>query len=160
MRQLLLAVTAILLSAAAVAEPPAMADRQAIETLASSLAEAWNRGDATAFAARFEPDGTFTNVNGSFYVGHDAFEARHRDIFRGIFNGVSLTLTIKNLRFVRPDVAIADMDAALSGLHRLPSGVQAGSDGLVHTSLELLLVNRSGEWWIASMHNAWVAAGN
>ena len=51
------------------------------------LTDAWNRGDASAFGVRYRGDGTFTNVNGGFYVGRDEFNLRHDEVFRGVFKG-------------------------------------------------------------------------
>src|SRR5262249_23121579 len=39
-------------------------DQGEIQALLDELNDAWKRGDASAYGARFLPDGTFTNVNG------------------------------------------------------------------------------------------------
>ncbi len=138
-------------------------DETAVRRLIDGLANAWNRGDARAYSERYQPDGTFTNVNGSLFVGREAFEQRHAEIFSGIYKDVRLSLTIKRLSFIRPDVALVDLDAALdaaaSRVRMMPSGVQAGPDGVLHTSLQMVLVKESDGWWIASYHNVWLAAG-
>ncbi len=136
----------------------ATTDEAAIQQLMSELAEAWNRGDAQAYGARYLAEGTFTNVNGSFYVGREAFNRRHEEVFRGIFKGTALALTTRELRFIRPDVAVVDIDASLSGL-QAPPGVQAGPDGALHTCLLLVLVKERGSWWMTAYHNVWRSAG-
>jgi uncharacterized protein (TIGR02246 family) len=133
-------------------------DEAAIAQLMSALTDAWNRGDAKAYGARYRADATFTNVNGSFYVGRDAFERRHEEIFRGIFKGTTLALTSKHLGFLRPDIAIVDVDAALSGCQVRPPGVRPGPDGALYTCLLMVLVKESGCWWIAAYHNVWRSA--
>jgi uncharacterized protein (TIGR02246 family) len=136
----------------------ATTDEATIQQLLRELAEAWNRGDAKAYGARYLEDGTFTNVNGSFYVGREAFLRRHEEGFRGIYQGTSLALTTRELRFIRPDVAVVDIDVSLSGL-QAPPGVQAGPDGVLHTCLLMVLVKERGFWCMTAYHNVWRSAG-
>jgi hypothetical protein len=51
---------------------------------------AWNKGDAQAYSQHFAADGTFTNVRGMFFTGHQAFLDRHEEIFKGMFRGTVL----------------------------------------------------------------------
>lgn len=132
----------------------ATTDEAAIHQLLRELEDAWNRGDAQAYGARYQEDGTFTNVNGTFYDGREAFNRRHEEGFRSIYRGSTVALTPRKLRFIRPDVAVVDIDASLSGL-QAPPGVQAGPDGALHTCLLLVLVKEGGSWWMTSYHNVW-----
>jgi uncharacterized protein (TIGR02246 family) len=129
------------------------ADQLAIERLITSLEDAWARGDAAAFASRFANDGTFTNILGMFFHGRDAFRERHDDVFRTVFKGSTLALQVAALRFIRPDVAIADLDADLRGYTALPPGLRAMPDGAVRTRLLMVLVREHGDWWISTYHN-------
>jgi len=133
-------------------------DEAAIQHLLSELVDVWNRGDAHAYGARYRADGTFTNVDGAFFVGQEAFNRRHEEIFRGYLKGTTLRLTIRELRFIRSDVALVDIGTSLSGMQARPPGVQAAPDGAVHTSLLLVLVKEAGSWWIAAYHNVWQSA--
>jgi uncharacterized protein (TIGR02246 family) len=137
----------------------ATADEAAIQQLVGELADAWNRGDAQAYGARYREDATFTNVNGTFHVGREEFNRRHEEIFRGIFKGTTLALTTRALRFIRPDVAVVDIDVGLSGVRATPPGAQAGPDGALHSCLLLVLEKEGGSWWIAAYHNVWRSAG-
>src|SRR5271156_1757775 len=83
-------------------------DETSIERLLSEMSDAWNCGDARAYGAHFQADGTFTNVNGTLHIGRDEFDCRHEEIFQGIFKGTKLALTTRRLRFIRPDVAVMD----------------------------------------------------
>jgi uncharacterized protein (TIGR02246 family) len=133
------------------------ADPLSIERLTASLEEAWARGDAGAFASRFANDGTFTNVLGMFFQGRDAFRERHDAVFKTVFSGSTLSLRIATLRFIRADVAIADIDAELRGLKALSGGYTAMPDGTVRSKLLMVLVRENGEWWISAYHNIAVA---
>jgi uncharacterized protein (TIGR02246 family) len=134
------------------------ADEAAIRQLVNDLTEAWNRGDAEAYGARYRADGTFTNVNGTFHVGREEFDRRHAEVFGGIFNGTTLSMTIKRLRFVAPNVAVVDIDTDVAGCRRRPPGAAADADGTLHSCLLMVLVKEHGAWWIGAYHNVWRAA--
>jgi uncharacterized protein (TIGR02246 family) len=133
-------------------------DEADIQRLLARLGEAWGRGDADAFGARFRNDGTFTNANGAFFAGRDAFNRRHDDVFRGVFRNTQSVMTIRKLRLVRPDVAVVDVDVKLSGSNLRPPGIQTEADGSLRSCLLMVLVKEEGEWWISAYHNVWRAA--
>lgn len=130
-------------------------DEAAIRQLMSELTDAWNRGDAEAFGARYRADGTFTNVNGTFHVGRDEFNQRHAEVFAGPFKQTALSLKPRLLRFISPDVAVIDVDVGLSGCGIKPPGIQADPDGTLHTCLLMVLLKEAGSWWISAYHNVW-----
>jgi uncharacterized protein (TIGR02246 family) len=131
------------------------ADEAAIGRLLQDLAEAWQRGDAEAFGARYRDDGTFTNVFGTFHFGRDEFIRRHAEVFRGFLKGTAIKLTPRTLRLVRPDVAVVDVDMTYTGFRTLPAGVRPMADELVHSALLMVLVKDGGNWWITAYHNIW-----
>ncbi len=133
------------------------ADQLSIERLLASLDDAWARGDAGAYASRFANDGTFTNVLGMFFRGRDEFRERHDAVFKTVFKGSTLALRIAALRFVKPDVAIADLDAEVRSFAALGGGYTAMPDGTVRTRLLMVLVKEHGDWWISAYHNVAVA---
>ena len=75
-----------------------------------------------------------------------------------MFRETTLAMTINKLRFVRPDVAIADIDTELSGARLRPQGGAVGPDGVLRSRLLMVLVKEQGAWWIAAYHNVWQAA--
>ena len=132
-------------------------DEDMIRQLINDLVDAWNRGDAEAYGARYLDDATFTNVNGLFHLNRDEFNQRHDEIFRGAMKGSTITLTPRKISYLRADVAIVDLDCSVFGTKVQPPGVQIGGDGSLHTSLLLVLVKEGGSWWIAAYHNVWQA---
>jgi uncharacterized protein (TIGR02246 family) len=132
------------------------ADQRSIQHLLTALDDAWARGDAVAYAHRFANDGTFTNFLGMFYQGRDAFRDRHDAVFKTVFRGSRLTLRIATLRFIRSDVAIADLDAEVRGVTVVPSGLSEVG-GVVRSKLLMVLVREYEEWWISAYHNVAVA---
>jgi len=130
-----------------------------IREMLDEMTDAWARGDATAYGAQYQADGTFTNVFGTFHVGPDEFNLRHDEVFRGIFKGTRVTMDIRKLRFLRPDVAALDVDAGLFGARIEPPGVTAWPDGSFRTCLLMVLTKEQGRWEIAAYHNVWRPAG-
>jgi hypothetical protein len=57
-----------------------------------------------------------------------------------VFKGTTLTLTPRKVRFIRPDIAIVDIDCGVFGSTVRPPGVEAGADGALHTCLLLVLM--------------------
>ena len=132
-------------------------DIAVIETIVASQMDAWNRGDAKAFSAQFAADGSFTNVLGIVYYGHEAFEQRHAELFQTVFKSSKAKMSIRKLRFIRADVAVADVDCEVSGHATLPPGIPAAPDGTVRSRLQLVLVRENGDWGITAFHNVGVA---
>ena len=135
-------------------------DEKEVQQFLGELTDAWNRGDASAFGAHYQADGTFTNVNGGFYVGRDEFNLRHEDVFRGVFKETTLSMTVRKLRFLRPDVAVVDIDVGILGCRARPPGVHVGPDGALRTCLLMVLTKDHGNWWIAAYHNVWRSAAD
>jgi uncharacterized protein (TIGR02246 family) len=132
-------------------------DEAMIQRLLDELVDAWNRGDAKAYGARYGDDATFTNVNGMFHLNREEFDQRHDEIFRGALRGSTITLTPRKIRFIHPEVAIVDLDCGVFAAKAQPPGVRPGADGSLRTSLMLVLVKENGSWWIAAYHNVWQA---
>ena len=128
------------------------ADELAIRRIIDEEVLAWNSGDAKAYSQRFAPEGTFTNIYGMVFTGHDAFEKRHGDTFATFFKGSMRVERIRCIRFVTPEVAIVDVDTEVRGFGKLPAGVTS-RDGVLRTRLLQVFVRRNGEWWIEAYHN-------
>lgn len=123
-----------------------------ILVLIASQVEAWNEGDAEAFAARALPEILFTNVMGMFSVGKAPFVAQHKRIFATIYEGSTIRQEIEHITLLKPDVAIVNTLVIGTGFKALPPGVQA-IDGAVHTKLQQVLVRQLDTWQVAAFHN-------
>jgi uncharacterized protein (TIGR02246 family) len=133
--------------------PAASADEARIRDIIAEQVAAWNAGDAKAFSASFAQNGSFTNIRGTVFYGHRAFEDRHVEIFRTFFKGSRLAMSPTKIRFVRPDVAIVDIATEVSELKSAPPGVTSGADGRIRTRLQQVFVKDTGEWRVESYHN-------
>jgi uncharacterized protein (TIGR02246 family) len=127
-----------------------VAVNEAVDQLSAELTEAWNAGDARAYGARFCPDATITNTDGTVDMGRDVFVRHAEEAFQGILAGTKLSLAVRKLRLVRPDVAVVDLDLCISGV----------AGGEMRTSLMLVLVEENDRWSITAQHNVPKSAGH
>ena len=128
---------------------------EAVDQLLGEIAEAWNAGDARAYAARYCPDGTFTNTNGTIDMGRDEVVRTAEEAFQGVLAGTKVSLAVRKLRLIRPDVAVADLDTRVSGMQVAGNG----PGGEVRISQMLVLVKQDDRWCITAQHNAMQSAG-
>jgi len=126
---------------------------EAVDQLSGELIEAWNAGDARGYTARFCPDVTFTNSDGTVDIGRDEVVRRAEEAFHGVLAGTKLALAVRKLRLVRPDVAVVDFDLRISGVPVPATGAADGPGGEMRTSLMLVLLEEDGRWWITAHHN-------
>ena len=126
--------------------------RQEIGSLIAAEDDAWNRGDAAGFAGRILPDVVFTNVVGMFSVGKPPFVAQHERIFSTIYKGSTSHQSLQHITLLKPDIAIVDTLAILTGFQHTPPGIGT-IDGAIHARLEQVLVRLEDGWWVASFHN-------
>jgi uncharacterized protein (TIGR02246 family) len=129
-------------------------DAAAIKGIVQSQADAWNRGDAADFAARYSENGTFTNVIGQQIYGKAGFVAQHERIFTTIYKGSHNEFAIDKILFLRPDVAVVNIDGILKGATRVPPGLSAAEvNGEMHVKLQEVMTREKDGWWIAAFHN-------
>jgi uncharacterized protein (TIGR02246 family) len=99
-------------------------------------------------------DVSFTNIFGTVRYGRAEFVKRHIEIANTIFKGTSPKSSIAKLRFIRPDVAVADVSGEITGFPKTPpAGVPVGPDGVLRFKLLLVLIKEQGVWWITEYHN-------
>jgi uncharacterized protein (TIGR02246 family) len=125
----LMVLVAILVGVAAAA--PGSRDEMAIRNIISEEVVAWNAGDATAYARHFAPEGSFTNIYGMVFNGHEAFERRHMETFSTFFKASTRKETLRRIRFVAVNVAIVDVDAEVRGVGQMPLGLTIPPDGVL-----------------------------
>jgi uncharacterized protein (TIGR02246 family) len=113
------------------------------------------RGGGT-YSRNFATDGTFTNILGMLFTGHQAFLDRHEEIFKGMFRGTGARQNIVSVKFVRADVVVVETLTWISGFSRSgpPPGAHTEAKGRLCTRLLQVLVRDGGKWSIASCHNA------
>lgn len=125
------------------------ADEAALKSIPHAMIEAWNRGDAKAFAAPFAKDAMFVAFEGTELDGRDAIVAFHQPLFDTALKGTRLTGgEVRFVRFLGPDTAVmhARCGVVLAGQHR-PAASRESMQLFVCT-------RRGGEWRVAAVMNA------
>jgi uncharacterized protein (TIGR02246 family) len=146
----LVAVAVMLVAIAAGAQ---MSDESAIRGIVEEEAAAWTKGDAGAYSRHFAENGTFTNILGQFYTGHDNFLKHHTELFSGPYRGTILHHDVVSLQFVRSDVAVVEVLTSVTGFQKLAPGLNTDKNGRLRTRLLQVLVKDKAAWWIVAYHN-------
>jgi uncharacterized protein (TIGR02246 family) len=136
------------------------ADETAIRRILADEVTTWNKGDTDGYSKDFAADGTFTNIRGMFFTGHREFRDRHDVIFKGEFRGTTLQQEVVSLRFISPDVAVAETLTWVSRFPKgPPAGVQTDASGRLRTRLLQVLKKNGGAWKIVVYHNVDIKPG-
>ena len=124
--------------------PAAKDDEAAIRAIVKGVEDAWNAHDGKAFAAPFAPDADYVVVNGTYLKGRDAIEQGHTQIFTTIYKESRNAATVKGVRFLRPDVAVAHIEW---NMEVRPGGNKGRA---LNT---MVMTKENGKWHIAAFHN-------
>jgi uncharacterized protein (TIGR02246 family) len=120
-------------------------DEMAIQGLVQTFVDGWNTADGAACARSFAADADFTAITGLKVRGRDLIAKGHDEILSTIYRGSRNSAQVESIRFLRPDVAVADVTFRFIGQDR-PFGMEQTSCGLVCTK-------ESGAWSIAVFRN-------
>lgn len=125
------------------------ADEVAIRENVSHMEAGWNRKQAELFARPFAADADYVVINGLYMRGRAAIELAHRQIFATTFKNTTIRLTVKQIRFLRPDVAVVHVNG-----HR---DAPENAKELVTDALVSLVMTRGKNGWeIAAFQNTQV----
>jgi uncharacterized protein (TIGR02246 family) len=85
------------------------ADRKAIEAIAASFQDTWNRHDMDGLASLVAEDVDFVTVVGArgWEKGRKEFKDGHAEVHKTMFKDSVLTVKETHIEFIRPDIAIA-----------------------------------------------------
>ncbi len=127
------------------AEEPAL--RKAVDDEES----AWNRADAKALAAAFRDDATYADAFGGVARGRAEVDKRVAEVLSA-WHGTRIALKIRKLRVLKPDVALVEADAELTGWKKLPPGFRAEDETTVRSRLLQVFQKDSGAWRVAASY--------
>jgi len=125
------------------------ADQAAIREDVRQMESGWNTKSGELFAKPFAEDADYVVVNGMYIKGHNAIATGHQRIFDTIYKDTTLTLNVKQIRFLRSDVAVVHVNA-----HRDGPTKELAADAL----LTLVLTKEKQGWTIAAFQNTQIVA--
>jgi uncharacterized protein (TIGR02246 family) len=123
------------------------ADEAALRALYQQLMDAWNQGSGDAFTAVFTEDGDLVGFDGTHFKGRREIAPFHQQLFDTWLKGSRLVGQVKDVRFLRPDVAL---------MHAVGGTVLRGKSEPVpeRDSIQTLVATRQdGEWRLAAFQN-------
>jgi uncharacterized protein (TIGR02246 family) len=128
-------------------------DEAAIRKVILEMTYGFNAHDGKAAARMYTPDARFVSVRGDMMNGQPAIERGLSSILTSrAKNATQRTLDV-TVRFIRPEVALANVTNELSGLVA-PDG--QGLPSQRELSLRVF-VKDTGVWQVAAFHNTMVA---
>ena len=121
-------------------------DEASIRQIVQQVQDGWNAHDGKAFAAPFATDADYVVVNGMTIKGREAIEKGHTAIFTTIYKESHNVGTVKGIRFLRPDVALAHVEWNLEF-------TAGGETRKGHAMNTMVMTKEDGKWSIAAFHN-------
>src|SRR5918994_1718340 len=121
---------------------------QGIASLINAWDEAWNTGDATAYARNYTVNGELVNPLGGILDGREAIRTQHEFLFDGPFAGSTSTSEVRRTVYLGQDVRMVDLDVTLTGYAGLPPGLPEVEPGVIRTRIKLIVVRREPGWKI------------
>jgi uncharacterized protein (TIGR02246 family) len=152
-RRLTAASVLVVLAAALFGEPVKKRvinrDEATIRRMATRFAETWNAHDMDAMAELFAEDADFVNVAGMRLKGKRQIRDEHAKRHEMQFKESVLSVRSVGVRFLKPDVALVQIDWRMEG-DRDPDGTsRAPRTGIV----SWVVLREANEWRIVSSHN-------
>jgi len=121
-------------------------NEQAVRNVLSNFVDIWNRNQVgKSFGKLFTNDADFVVIRGTYLKGRDEIVAHHIKIRKGIYGDSHLVWNPVRVKFVRPDVAVAEVATEMT----------FGQDKR-NTFATIVLVREHSEWLITSMENTLV----
>ena len=124
------------------------ADEAAMRESVKQMETGWNTKSGALFAKPFAEDADYVVVNGMHIKGHAAIESGHQRIFDTIYKDTNISLTVKQIRFLRPDVAVVHVTG-----HRDATANELKQDVI----LTLVMTKEQHGWSIVAFQNTAVA---
>ena len=121
-------------------------DDAAVRRLVDLFIEGWNAKDGAACARPFAVDADFVNILGLRARGRDLIARGHHEILTTIYRETQISGSVQSIRFVRPDVAVVDVDFTIQGPENGPFRLLKSTAGIV-------AAREDGGWAIVAFRN-------
>jgi uncharacterized protein (TIGR02246 family) len=124
------------------------ADEDAVRAIHGRMIDAWNAGDAAAFAAPFTDEADFIAFEGTHLKGRGEIASFHRQVFDTVVKGTRLEGEVKFVRFL--STAVAVMHSAVRVILQGQTEASPSRDSMQLT----VVAKRDGEWRSEGLMNA------
>jgi uncharacterized protein (TIGR02246 family) len=127
-------------------------DEAMIRANVEQMAKGWNAKSGAEFAKPFAEDADYVIINGMQIKGRAAIEQGHQQIFDTIYKISTLAVSVEQIRFLRPDVAVVHVRSALTVT--TPDNSTRTGDGRI----TLVMTKNQDRWEIAAFQNTPIQA--
>ena len=124
------------------------ADEAAMRESVKQMESGWNTKSGALFAKPFAEDADYVVINGMYIKGRAAIQTAHQRIFDTIYKDTNINLTVKQIRFLRPDVAVVHVTGHRDGPTK---------DLIQDAILTLVMTKEQNGWTITAFQNTAVA---
>jgi uncharacterized protein (TIGR02246 family) len=125
------------------------ADEAAIRENVKQLESGWNTKSGALYAKPFAEDADYVVINGMHIKGRGVIESTHQQIFDTIFKDTMVVITVKQIRFLRPDVAVVHVDGHREGPTK---------ELVQYARVTLVMTKEKAGWIIAAFQNTPIAS--
>jgi uncharacterized protein (TIGR02246 family) len=126
-------------------------DEAAIRENVEQMQAGWNTKSGSLFARPFAEDADYVVINGSYVKGRVTIEKTHQQIFETIYKNTTIRLAVKQVRFLRPDVAVVHVTGHLDAPENEKQLV-------ADASMTMVMTREKQGWQIAAFQNTQVIA--
>jgi uncharacterized protein (TIGR02246 family) len=123
-------------------------DEAALRESVKYLENGWNTKSGALFAKPFAEDADYVVINGLHIKGRETIASAHQRIFDTIYKDTKLALNVKQIRFLRADVAVVHVTGQRTGPATEPAQ---------EAIITLVMTKEKQVWTIAAFQNTGVA---
>ena len=124
------------------------ADEAAMRESVKQMETGWNTKSGALFAKPFAEDADYVVINGMYIKGRETIASAHQRIFDTIYKDTKLALNVKQIRFLRADVAVVHVTGQRTG----PATEQENE-----AIITLVMTKEKQGWTIAAFQNTGIA---
>ena len=131
-------------------------DKEAVKKVVIAFQEDFNEGSFKNAAAYSTTDWEHINPGGGIDKGRDSVLKTVRAVHQAFLKGVTMRIESMDIRFLTPDVAIADV-IHMVDTYTTPDGVKHENERHIKT---YVVVKKKGNWLLAQDHNTIIQGSN
>lgn len=124
-------------------------DKEAVKKVVIAFQDDFNDGSFKHAISYSTPDWRHINPGGGIDKGRDNVLKTVRDVHQTFLKGVSIQIESMEIRFITPDVAIADVIHTID-TYTTPDGVKHENERHIKT---YVVVKKKGKWLLTQDHN-------
>jgi uncharacterized protein (TIGR02246 family) len=131
-------------------------DTAGVKAVIDAYMDAFNKHDPHAVAALFTEDGDFTNGRQVTAHTRKVIDEHLVPVYGSVLKNSHRTYTLRSIRFVTPDVAVAATDYELSGTTNPKGDELPPRKGM----LQWVVAKNNGKWLIEVLNESELPAAN